>query len=195
MNSTIPFSPHLFFGIFFLSLILVVIIIRFILRAYRKKLEPLAQEIGGEVNASAFGGIYLRFQYQDAEAKVEIRTGGQNSPPRLILKLMKSPGFKLSITKENPLTHVLERMGLSEIKLGVPEFDQKYYIYSKDKTQTMNLLSDPRKRALIDELFENGFDELQIDTEKIYCTRIGYQDYLNANYILPNIKRLYELAV
>jgi len=168
------------------------LIIPLFLRQQKKKLLPLAQQIGGEVIASLFKGVYLLFPYQEAEARVVLRTGGQNSPPRTILELNRSAGFHLSITKENPLTRALERLGLSEIKVGDPEFDRKYYLYTKDKTQAINLLSDPKKRALIDQLFKAGFEQVQMDEQKIWCSKIGHT--LEADFIRQNFEKLYKLS-
>lgn len=69
------------------------------------------------------------------------------------------PPFKLSIRKENIDTRISKKIGLvKEIKINVPDFDNKYLILSDDKMLSEQYLYNPRIREIIEYIDSKGWN-------------------------------------
>lgn len=160
-------------GVIFLALF----IAHIKLREFRKKLEPLADALGGEVTNKFLQDAYLRLHHEGVEMRVGLISGSKNSPPYLTLKQMTSFGFGLTISEENIATRKLGSWGiLKDIKIGDPVFDDKYLIRSSDAMRTQNFLLDHGRRQAIEDFFNKGFTIIAADKEWFVARKPHYKD-------------------
>jgi hypothetical protein len=86
-----------------------------------KKLEDLTRAFNTTVVMRVFQGPYISLYHDGVENRMEVTTGGRNSPPYLIPKQWTPLGFALSISKENPMTGGLGSTGLfKDVEVGDP---------------------------------------------------------------------------
>jgi hypothetical protein len=178
------------------GILIPVLIMYLVFRMMRKKLEPLAQALGGETIISFLEGPYVRLLNYGNEIRIGIRSGSQNSPPHLILKQMTPLGFDLTITRENIATRKLEKWGiLKEVKIGEPLFDNKYLIRSSEPLRAQSFLQDYARRELVDYFFNNEFSQLQADKNAVIIRKAGYSDEdLEPENIRSHLDQIQKLA-
>lgn len=178
------------------SFIFSILIIYLIQSQSRKKLDPLAAELGGTIIMKILTGPRLELMNYDRPTTVRLTPGGKNSPPHLILEQTSRSPIKLSISIENFATRALGKWGLlKDVKLGDPVFDDKYLVHSDDERQAANYIQTPTRREAIEYFFANGFSMLRADKEKIAVWKPSYRDEdLNAEKIRASLGQLRNLA-
>ena len=121
-----------------------------------KRFESLAAALGGETIVS-FDDVYVRLFRQDVEVRVGIGYIGNASCLQILW--MSPLNFDLTLAKRNLDTQL--RYGLrKEIKLGIPFFDDKYFISSSDPNKAKEFLQRPTKWNALESLFQYGYKVL-----------------------------------
>ena len=152
----------------------------------RKRLEPAARALGSKVVMNFLQSPYIPVHYDSAESRISVTAGGRNSPPFLVLKDMTPVGFTLSISKENPITRGLSRLGvLKDVKIGDALFDEKYVVRSSDPVMAQNFLQHPDRREMTEWLFGEGFTQIRADKAAFMIMKPNYKkEDLNRDRIL-----------
>ncbi len=148
----------------------VLVIVYYALRAQRRKMEEIARALGGEVAGSTFGS-FIRIVNQGIEQRIEFKSGGKNSPPYIVFIQDTSPDLDLTITKEDPLTRLVDKLVHFDLKLGDPGFDNQYLITSHTKDQAMIFLMSSQRRELVNQFFQQGFRDVTIHKGKLTLSR------------------------
>ncbi len=132
------------------------------MRAIKKKrVEPLAFELGGMPVAKFFAGSFIKFINYNPEIKFEINPGNENKPSSIVFQRPLSLGIDLTITRKNIATRMLTGLNLlKDVKIGDPVFDDYFKISSTNRSQAIGFLQDPERKEKIKYFFENGFTEL-----------------------------------
>jgi hypothetical protein len=177
-------------------IILTVLIMYFVNRMMKRKLQPLATALGGELVTSFIKGIYIRLLNYSSEVRIRLTSGGQNSPPFLIIEQMAPLGFELSVSKENIATRKMEKWGLlKDIKVGDPLFDDNYLIRSSDPVRAQTFLLDSSRRQAVDHFFSHGFTDLQLKKDSITLRKPGYRsEDLDPELMRSHLENLQKLA-
>lgn len=139
----------------------------------RKKLEPVRASLGGEIISNWSGETYLRVPDYEAEARLKLAPGGENSPPSMSLMWMSPLGFDLHIREKSFLTKSIFFAG-REVKLGDPIFDGKYVVRSRDQRQAIEFLQSPQRREAVDYFMGNGFKEIRSTKGSVFAKKMGY---------------------
>jgi hypothetical protein len=162
----------------------------------RKKLEGLATAFNTRVVMRLFQGPYVSVYHDGVENRISVTTGGRNSPPYLILKQLTPLGFKLSISKENPMTRGLGSIGLfKDVEVGNPAFDEKYLIRSNDPISAQSFFQDIGRREITEYFFDKGFNAIKSDNEVFMIMKPSYEkEDLMQEQILPLLKKMRKLA-
>ena len=140
-----------------------------------RRLKPLRREFGGEIIKHFQEGTYLRFVRNEVETRVVLTSGSQGAAPHLYLKITSTPGFNLSLSRENYASLKLERWDLvQDIKVGEAEFDDRYLIRGSEPERIKELLQDPARRQTVDDLFNQGFTMIEADEEELVAGKPRY---------------------
>jgi hypothetical protein len=144
--------------------------------------------IGGKLSSPEFEGLF-----QGKKFSINFRDRGRSEGVILEIRISAGIGFNLEIKGENVLTKAGEKMGLvHEVKINVPQFDNKYLITSPESVRAMSYLQNPGARRGIDNLFAKGFQSFTAEAGliKIHKTRYSLENDLsvgNLTEILQNL--------
>ncbi|MEW6171132.1 MAG: hypothetical protein AB1472_06210 [Candidatus Omnitrophota bacterium] len=185
-------SPEAFIN-FFIPLFFIIAIIVAIFNKSKEKeaLKILGTSLNGHVVKYSliprFEGVYQAINYSiflsPGESKSE-----KNS---LSISFFKKPTFVLRITKENILTEIVQKIkSTCEIKIGDAEFDKNYFIKTDQKERATSYLNNSSIKQIINELFNQGFDEISFDKEKIFIQKPNYD--LMKDITPANISKILE---
>lgn len=179
-----------------LSFILPLLITYLVLRSMGKKLKPIAAALGGELIVSLWRGTFVRLNIYGGETRIQIRSGGQNSPPYLEIKQYAPVGFKLTISEENIATKKLSKWGLiKDVKVGEPFFDDKYLVRSNEEMKAQNYLQDSERREAVEYFFSNRFDQMQIDGDSVMVRMPRYKaEDLDPDLVGSHLEKLQKLT-
>ena len=162
----------------------------------RKRLEPAARALGSKIVMNFLQSPYIPVHDHGGEARISVTPGGRNSPPFLILKDMTPVGFTLSISKENPITRGLGRLGiLKDVEIGDALFDKTYVVRSSDPVMAQNFLQHPSRRDMTEWLFAEGFTQIRADKAAFMIMKPNYQkEDLNRDRMLFYLERMRKLV-
>lgn len=184
--------PETFVNFFIpLFFILAIIIAIFNKTKEKEALKILESSLNGHIVKY---GFIPRFEgsYQAIDYSIILSPGERKSEKNsLSISLFKKPTFILKITKENFLTEIVQKIKDNcEIKIGDSEFDKNYFIKTSQKERAISYLSNPNIKQIINELFNQGFDEISFDKEKIFIQKPNYD--LVKDITPANINKILE---
>lgn len=180
----IPIILAMIFGICMPFAIFIVAIV-FINRRKKnvaKNFEILAEALGGQLHRSSLNGLPIatgRFtiegHYHGLPYQLQYRGGSKYTTPHLTLVVPIVPLFTLTLRNENLDTKLSKQIGMaSELEIGLPEFDNEYFIQTNDPTHCRKFLRVPEHRAAIDNIrhskFTMAFTRQQIQLTKPVAT-------------------------
>lgn len=168
-------NPPIIFFIFIIAFMIFVFVM--ILRQKQKEkiaLKNLISNLNGCVSKNPFIPKFIG-TYQAISYSVVLSSGKEDTPNYLYIAFLKKPTFALKITKENLFTEIAQKIKSScEIKISNTEFDNKYFIKTDQKERTITYLNNPAVKQVINELFQQGFDQISLDKEKILLQKPNY---------------------
>jgi len=141
----------------------------------KKRVEPLAFELGGLPVINFFKGSFIKFINYNPEIKLEINPGSETSPPHIVFQRPLSLGFDLTITRKNLAARALTGLNLlKDVKVGDPALDDYYKICSTNRAQAMGFLQDPARKEKIKYFFEHGFTEIIAAKDSLFIKKTGF---------------------
>ncbi len=144
------------------SAFIVLLIIVFVRSSMNKRVkevfDKVALALGAQVGRSSFGTPRVEGHYQDVGFRVLYEHGMQNSPAVLRVRILKAPGFALGFRREGLDTKLSKRIGLmKDLKIGVPDFDDEFFIETSDRTRCLAYLSGSENRDSIRRIYGLGW--------------------------------------
>jgi hypothetical protein len=113
-------------------------------------------------------------KFSGCSVKITTRPGGRSSPPIITMCLYTPTPFDLTIYREGTMQKIGKKMGvISEIQIGVPDFDDRYIIQTNSYLHAETFLSDRTIRDTIDFFFTSGYANFQIVDGALRLTRIS----------------------
>ena len=183
----------------FFVIVLFIFLFYLMYRSQRKKLEPLAAELGGKTSLTLLGA-QVRLQKSGFEVFIRTLPGGGSAPPCLIIKQMSPLAFSLHIFKMAGDGRALIRLGMQDIKIGDPVFDAKYCVQSSDPGKAVNYIQIPARREAIEYFFNSGFTSLRATAKSISVTKplSSLRPYRDRDFdplkIRPHLDQIRKLA-
>ena len=117
----------------------------------------LRAQIGGEVIRGSWGGERLQVQADDwtvtlDEYTVAVMVG--RVPVSIPHTRMRAPfpnpsGFRFSIHRASVFSYLGTLLGMQDIQVGHPEFDESFVIKGNNESAVLSLCSSERLRALV----------------------------------------------
>lgn len=117
--------------------------------------EQIARDIGGTLEKDSFlGGEALRYHAGEWEITLDTRTEVAGYAT-MTLTRMRAPfvnkdGFYFRIYRERIFSAIGKRLGLQDIAIGDPYFDDEFIVQANDKEKVKLLLSSPRLKELLE---------------------------------------------
>jgi hypothetical protein len=172
----------LVFGLVFAGIVYV--FLKYATERFRLRLQPLQDELGGDLGDSFMEGVYLSLPVQSGEARISLKEGSQTCDrshhgfwPSLRTKTGAVPvalssggrwygdlleirviapvSFELTVGTERYLSPKLEKLGvIRDVKIGDPAFDEAYLVRCNEPERALAYLQDWRRRALVVQLMQ-----------------------------------------
>lgn len=170
--------PELVFFMFFLGIVGVGLYFSYqtcekhkaMLKSFASAIELGSVEMGASFLVPAISGVY-----KGKTIKIEIRPGGKNSPPYIYVWLYTSSQFNLTVYPEGSLQKLGKKVGLiTEIEIGVPEFDDRFVIKSDQSGLATNYLSSDLNRKVIESILSTGIPVIEIRRGEIEIYKPTY---------------------
>jgi len=116
--------------------------------------EQLCQEIGGElVPKGRWQGSKVKLNVGPWTTVLDKHTvsDGENSTTytRLRAPFLNPAGFRFEIHRKGPFSGLGKFLGMQDIEVGDPEFDEAFIIKSNDESTVRELLANARIRQMI----------------------------------------------
>lgn len=176
-------------------IVLPVVIAKFMLDGHKKKLEPLADRLGGETHGSVLQGLHLLFERKGRRFKIEILPSKDSRPAQIVLTALGPLGIELYLTPRDALSKkLLQRRPGKGFQTSDPEFDRAFEIKTSPEPGARAFFSDQRKRDAIAALGREGFQSLHAKEEGLALSRpIIKDDDLSPSTIERHATWLYIL--
>jgi len=168
--SFLPIVFVIVMGLFTMLAMLAIPIVALVLVGRKRKvidqrITQLADSLGGRKHASALnalpastGRYSIQGCHQGVSYQLNYRGFRDSRAARVTLVIPLTPMFTLSLQKENWDTKLSKRIGMAtELEIGVPDFDEEFFIRTNDPMTCRNYLSAPDRRAAIRHIDRAGF--------------------------------------
>ncbi len=126
---------------------------------------PGTEEVWGQLRKEIGGELVQNGRWQGSKVKLDVGpwtivldkhtvSNGENSTTytRLRAPFLNPVGFRFEIHRKGPFSGLGKLLGLQDIEVGDPEFDEAFIIKSNDEAFVRELLADPRIRQTIQAL-------------------------------------------
>lgn len=140
----------------------------------KKKLKHLSGSLNGSISKFCF---WPRFkgEYQGLSFSINLLPAGKNSPPYLVVSVLKTSSFVLRIHKESMFADLGKKLGIvREVKINDESFDREFLIFSNNHEQTVNYLNNSAIKETIKGFFYDGFIELVINRKSLFIKKPNY---------------------
>jgi len=193
--------PELVFFMFFLGIVGVGLFFSYqtcekqkaMLKSFASAVELGSVEMGSSFLVPAISGIY-----KGKTIKIEIRPGGKNSPPYIYVWLYTPSQFNLTVYPEGTLQKIGKKVGLvTEIEIGVPEFDDRFVIKSDQSGLAVNFLLSDMNRKIIESILSTGIPVVEIRRGEIeiYKPTYNIQPDISVDQLKPLLDGLVALSL
>ncbi len=120
-----------------------------------KNWRRLADEVGGEFVPGGFlkdSKVRLRYRQWTFTLDLQTESSGENSViyTRLRAPYVNRGGFRFTIYRKGFFSNLGKRLGMQDIEIGDPAFDDAFIIKGTDENLLRSLLADRRIRQLIE---------------------------------------------
>jgi hypothetical protein len=141
----------------------------------KKKLEPLAEMLNGEIKSSFIGGTFISILNYGPEIRLKLTLGGKDNPSFLILELLNPVGFNLKIMKKQPLNQIFFRWG-TELHFEDASVEEKYIIRSDKPYEANPYLMDSNRLDAIKHFADNDFTSIETNSRGVYAKKANYKE-------------------
>ncbi|MEJ2306403.1 MAG: hypothetical protein P8Y62_05535 [candidate division WOR-3 bacterium] len=155
--------------------VLVYIISKITSMVTKKKIEPLAEMLNGEIKSSFLAGTYISILNYGPEIRLKLTLGGKDNPSFLILELLNPVGFNLKIMKKQPLNQIFFRWG-TEITPVDASLEESYIIRSDKPDEANSYLMDSNRLDAIKYFADNGFNSIEANSKGVYVKKANYKE-------------------
>jgi len=157
----------------------------------KKKLENLIPLLNGTIKTQ-WGRPLLQGIWEGKTAKISLKPGGRNTPPKLQIALQHYLNFKLTIYTDNLLYQLAKKTGLmKEVEIGEPEFDKKYFLETNNPQEVISFLTS-KKQDIVKSL---NFSQLVFTPQEVRYILAHYRDeHLQAQQVVDVLQKLSALA-
>ena len=145
--------------------------IKLVMKELRKKLNPIAEKLGGRV-VSGKWDIWVEAVIDDFTVKIRLRSPSQYNRETLYINVVKPFIGKCTVKRRSKLDEIFSTNRI--VKTHDPEFDRDYIIKSPVPVQVSPHFQDVSRRSAIRFFFENGFNTLQYNGREFVFTKEGY---------------------
>ena len=145
--------------------------IKLVMKELRKKLNPIAEKLGGKV-VSGKWDIWVEAVIDDFTVKIKLRSPSQYNRETLYINVVKPFIGKFTVKRRSKLDEIFSTNRI--VKTHDPEFDRDYIIKSPVPVQVSPHFQDVSRRSAIRFFFENGFNTLQYNGREFVFTKEGY---------------------
>lgn len=158
--------------------------------------SQLSQEIGAEYRKDFFSGNTVTLKHRQWEVKMDTYTTNRG---KWIFTRIQAPyvnldGFRFNIYRKNIFASLGKLVGVQDITVGDPFFDEQFIVQGKPNDFVVGLLTKPRIRELIQRQPDIHF---QIRDDEGLFGRTMPKDvdvlYFSARGIIEDKQRLKEL--
>ena len=132
----------------------VVVVFLFMRSRYKALAEVYQQQAAkrnGRVKKMAWLIPSLTFYDEDREVSVYETSGSKNSPPHTHLKCKINPmrEFDINIGPEHVFLKIGKRLGMQDIQIGTPEFDESFLIRGSDEMAVRSFLAPEIQESIL----------------------------------------------
>jgi len=136
---------------------MVFLILKSTTKGVKERFESIANSVNGELKPSRFGVPQIQGNYEDIPFRIKYEHGSQGSPSRIRIEVLQKPPFELSLRRESADTKISKKIGIAkEMQIGIPDFDEQFFIQTNDKIRCQGYLGDSKIRETIKSIFERG---------------------------------------
>jgi hypothetical protein len=112
--------------------------------------RQLSQEIGAEfVEGRFFKGSRVQAHVGPWTVTLDIYNDGETQATRIRAPYINPEGFRFTIYRKGLFSDLGKLLGMQDIEVGDPEFDEAFIIKGNDEDRVRVLFSDPQVRRLI----------------------------------------------
>jgi len=137
--------------LFFAPLLVVVPVLRHYGRKKKELYAPQIAKRGGDLG-KAFGVVtHFTYTLNGRQIRINVSEGGRENPPTTFATLRltgKSP-IKLTVSVEHTLVKRAKKVGLKDIQLMNPEFDDKFVVQSDSEDMARQILTNDIQNILL----------------------------------------------
>ncbi|MDP2652500.1 MAG: hypothetical protein Q8Q08_00540 [Candidatus Omnitrophota bacterium] len=129
-------------------------------------MQAQAAKRGGRVKpATLFSYPEILIPDQGGEIRIHLTAGSRYSPPRThaFFRFPIPKGYKIHVYRESVLHKAVKVLGLQDIQLGHPAFDQEFIIQGSDPHMVRNFLTSEIQHTLL--LAKDFYPSLEIKNE------------------------------
>ena len=191
---------------FFIFLVVGVVVIALMANAAQRKglnetYWRVAEHYGGTLyEAGLFARPKIQFEHADAEVTIDIYTTGGERPVYYTQAHFRGihPTTRCEVYPEGMWSRIGKLIGMADIDIGSPDFDERYVIKGDEPAQISTLLS-PAVQNQIDELRQllgNNNIYVSFNPSKLLIKKLSYiRDYHTLLKFTKLATALYDLTV
>ncbi len=160
-----------FIVLLFVAGAIALIILKIVNKGLKEKFRNMADLTGGIVQMSVFGTPRVEGSYEGIPFRILFERGGQYMPSYIRIRMLEGPGFGMILRQESMDTRVSKKIGLAkEAKIGIPNFDDKFFIQTNDKIKCKDYLSSDKRRDFIMSILDKGYT-MKIELDMIQVSK------------------------
>ena len=157
----------------FLVAVVVMLIFAVINAGRDKALKGVADRLKATVTSFSFWPT-VKGKYQGFDFEVVLLSGSRNSPPRMIIRLLKASAFTLRISRETAVSRLGKKLHLiNEIQINDPAFNKEFLIFSNRPVQAVHFLNGSAQ-SILRGFFDAGFQVFRVDTQSAALYKPNY---------------------
>ena len=112
--------------------------------------QQLSQEIGAEfVEGGFWKGSKVQVHVGPWTVTLDICSDGESQATRLRAPYVNPEGFRFTIYRKGFLSDLGKLLGMQDIEVGDPEFDEAFILKGNDESRVRDLFANPKIRQMI----------------------------------------------
>ena len=162
-------------------------------RGERRRLQALAQEMGGEYFSRFLKGAFVALRQREVEQRVRLVSNSHTTPAYLVLEQITPLDFQLKIEVKEPWPEQpsITIDHLKKFSLGDPKFDKAFQVRTNDATKAAYWLNDSRRREALNALVMYGFTSFLAGKKTVELKMPNYKDvHLSAGKVKEYLEKL-----
>jgi len=113
--------------------------------------RQLSEEIGAEVVQGGFwkGGSKVKAHVGPWTVTLDLNNDGESQSTRIRAPYVNPEGFRFTIYRKGFFSDLGKLLGMQDIEVGDPEFDEAFIIKGNDEGKVCSLFANPKIRQMI----------------------------------------------